>query len=324
MPGRVRQVRGNIVASGAGAAAVSAPVMVAAARAQLDAMQVADVRGARENFHVLSLLLPRRLRADFASLYAFCRTADDIADESGDPGVARDRLRRWRADLRASFAGRPRTAVFVALRETVRRHALPIEPFEQLLDAFEQDQVVTRYESWAQLIDYCGRSANPVGRLVLMVGGCRRDDAEAFAMSDATCTGLQLANHWQDVRRDVLDRDRIYLPREIAQAHGLSVERLATAVRDGSEAAVDGPVRETLRALVARTWPLFERGRRLPCRAPRDLRPTLALFTLGGEAVLRHIERGGFATHRRRPEVGRFTKLLILARGWAMSREHHA
>src|SRR5262249_22466811 len=154
-----------------------------------------------ENFPVLSFLLPRRLRQDFANVYAFCRTADDLADEGEDPAQRRVLLAAWRQELRQCFAGKPAHPYFVALQETVRRHALEIRPFEDLLDAFEQDQDVTRYESWDELLRYCERSANPVGRIVLAL--CDQLDEERAALSDQTCTALQLVNFWQDVRRDI-------------------------------------------------------------------------------------------------------------------------
>jgi squalene synthase HpnC len=178
-----------------------------------------------ENFSVLSSLVPRELRDDFAAVYAYCRWSDDLADETGADDAARARsealLAWWRGELERCFAdpagyGEQPGAhpVFTALAQTVRRHGLPAAPFHHLLDAFVQDQRVTRYQTWDELLGYCRGSANPVGRIVLHLGGYpdTPENAERYAMSDAICTALQLTNFWQDVRRDLLERDRVYMP----------------------------------------------------------------------------------------------------------------
>jgi hypothetical protein len=160
-----------------------------------------------ENFTVASALLPRRLVPHFHAVYAYCRWADDLADEARSPEL----LGWWRSELLAMYAGQPRHPVMVALRGTVMRFAIPPGPFLSLLTAFEQDQWVTEYGSFADLLGYCRNSANPVGHLVLYLFGCFTPDRAA--LSDEVCTGLQLANFWQDVGRD-LDIGRVYLPRE--------------------------------------------------------------------------------------------------------------
>ncbi len=180
--------------------------------------------GRYENFSVLSAVVPADLRDDFAAVYAFCRWADDLGDEIGDPQRSLNLLAWWRRELQQCFDGQPRHPVFMALRPVIERHELPMQPFDDLIRAFEQDQTVDRYETWEQLIAYCQLSANPVGRLVLMICGEQRDE-DSFANSDATCTALQLTNHWQDVRRDVLERERLYIPREM----------IAESLRDGFE-----------------------------------------------------------------------------------------
>ena len=277
--------------------------------------------GARENFHVLSILLPPRLREDFANLYAFCRAADDLADESGDTATALALLAEWRAELRACFAGRPRHPVFVALRETISRHDLPAEPFDHLLDAFEQDQRVARYANWPQLLDYCRCSANPVGRLVLMVCGYR--DATRMALADRTCTALQLTNFWQDVRDDYLTRRRIYVPADVAASHALDVNALGEAMsRNRFSAELDHAYRETIRDLTERTQAYFTEGRALLPMLSPDVRGHIRLFTLGGEAVLKKIANASFGTHRKRPALRRFEKLALLVNAWAKSLEH--
>ncbi|MEO0514926.1 MAG: squalene synthase HpnC [Planctomycetota bacterium] len=291
-------------------------------------------RANRENFSVASRLLPRDLREDFHAVYAFCRWADDLGDAPGiaeDPERALDLLGWWREELAACFAGRPRHPVFVALAPTIDKHDLPQRPFADLIDAFVQDQTVNRYESWTQLLDYCTRSANPVGRLVLMMYGQR--DEPSFELSDATCTALQLTNFWQDVRRDILNRNRVYLPADIAAAHGLDLEamvrltRLDEAVRCRScapgtvQAQTESGLgelmpayRATLHAVVQKTWPMFAEGRELWPRVDRRFRGDLKLFTLGGEAVLRKIERQRYDTWTRRPVVGKLTKARLLLR----------
>ena len=284
-----------------------------------DAARYAEgvARRGRENFHVLSRLLPRHLRGDVANLYAYCRWADDLADEAGDAARSVELLAWWRRELRRCYAGAPRHPVFVALAGTIGRHRLPREPFEDLLDAFEQDQRRSRYETWDDLLDYCRRSANPVGRLYLMICGYRDDTR--FDLSDQTCTALQLVNFWQDVRRDVLDRDRVYLPRDAAAAHGLATAELAAAVKSGDGAAcgrVDAAFRRTVRDLVGRTRPLFVRGRELlPLLDPAVRRPVF-LFTLGGEAILRKVVGADYSTHRHRPRLNRMEKAALLARAW--------
>src|SRR4051812_37744883 len=147
-----------------------------------------------ENFHVVSFLLPKRLHQDFYNVYSFCRWADDLGDEIGDTGDSLRLLAWWREQLQAMYGGSASHPVFVALADTVERHHLPIEPFDDLIKAFEQDQTITRYRDWDGVLEYCRYSANPVGRLLLMLCGYR--DQMRFELSDATCTALQLANHW--------------------------------------------------------------------------------------------------------------------------------
>jgi len=153
-----------------------------------------------ENFHVVSWLLPKRLHQDFYNVYSYCRWADDLGDEMGDTAESLRLLAWWRENLLAMYAGRATHPVFVALQGTVARYSIPQRPFEDLIDAFVQDQTVTRYRNWDELFGYCRGSANPVGRLVLYL--CGYSDAERQRLSDATCTALQLANFWQDVTVD--------------------------------------------------------------------------------------------------------------------------
>lgn len=289
---------------------------------------------------MLSWLLPRRLRGDFAAVYAFCRWSDDLADDAESPEAALEALREWRVQLEACLADRLSNdahPIFRALRHTITRHDLPGSPFHDLLDAFEMDQRITRYDTYDQLLGYCRLSANPVGRLVLMLGGYRDtpDHQQRFAYADATCTALQLINHVQDVRRDVLERDRVYLPQDVAMQHGLDVEHLARMIQSDAQAHPPGEAecsacvtgsaglsalapayRATLADLCDRIETLFAEGRKLwPMLDPASgiVRPVQA-FTLGGEAVLRRVRQMNFDTPRRRPRLSKATKAGLLFR----------
>src|SRR5882757_8555683 len=167
-----------------------------------------------ENFHVVSFLLPKRLHQDFYNVYSYCRWADDLADEIADKAESLRLLAWWRSELDAMYAGRATHPVFAALGPTVERYGIPRQPFSDLLDAFVQDQTVTRYANWEELFGYCRNSANPVGRLVLYL--CGYSDPQRQRLSDATCTALQLANFWQDVTVD-LQKDRVYIPLDVMQ-----------------------------------------------------------------------------------------------------------
>jgi len=295
-----------------------------------------------ENFTVVSWLLPRRLREDFRNVYAFCRWADDLGDETGDREQSLKLLAWWRREIDACYADEPRHPVFVALHRTIRTHDIPRKPFDDLVDAFVQDQTVTRYPTWEQVLDYCTRSADPVGRLVLYLCGYR--DEQRQKLSDATCTALQLANFWQDVRRDVVERDRVYIPQDVASRHGLDVALMARAIQIDHEAgprcgscgtsrqvpaagmnALLPAYRGTIRELVKRTWPLFEQGRALWPLVSRDVRVDIKLFTLGGESILRMIRRLNYNTLTTRPSLSKGAKAALMLRavagkltgGWA-------
>lgn len=264
--------------------------------------------GHYENFTVATLLVPQRLRQHLANVYTFARWADDLADEAESPAAAAVALADWRGELEACFAGRPRHPVFIALAETITTTGLAIEPFADLIDAFEQDQCTTRYATRGQLLDYCRRSADPVGRIVLALEGCR--DPELVRMSDAICSGLQLVNFWQDITRDRL-AGRIYLPAEDMARHGVDEAQLA--------AELAGPqVQSLLADEVAWARERFAAGAPLVTAAPRVLRPAISMFLAGGRAVADAIERAGYDTLSRRPTIGRLTKLRLAARAaWA-------
>ena len=255
-----------------------------------------------ENFHVVSFLLPKRLHQDFYNVYAFCRWADDLGDEIGDTRESLRLLAWWRNELQAMYAARASHPVFVALRETAARHELPMALFDDLIKAFEHDQTVTRYSNFEELFQYCRYSANPVGRLVL--GLCGYRDEERSALSDASCTALQLANFWQDVIVD-LDKDRVYLPLDVLDRHGYSVEALfARRFNDGFR----GAMKEAIG--VARE--LFWRGLPLADQVDRRLAIDLELFSRGGLKILEKIERQDCNVLRARPAISKVERVTLL------------
>ena len=260
-----------------------------------------------ENFHVASWLLPARLHQHFYNVYAYCRWADDLGDEIPDPARAVRLLDEWDRELAECYAGRPSHPVFIALLPTIRAFDIPAQPFSDLLIAFRHDQVVKRYESWEQVLDYCRYSANPVGRLVLYLCGYR--DAGRQRLSDATCTALQLANFWQDVSRD-LDKGRIYIPQDAIRRHGLSPQDIEARHFDERYVAL-------MKELIARTRELFAEGAPLVSRVDAHLCVDLDLFGRGGLAVLDAIEAQGYNTLARRPAIGAATRARLLARAAA-------
>ncbi|HUZ68389.1 MAG TPA: squalene/phytoene synthase family protein [Candidatus Saccharimonadales bacterium] len=241
-----------------------------------------------ENFTVASRLSPRSLRRDLTRVYAFCRYTDDLGDESGDRAVATRRLRRWRDEVRESFEHDERThPVLVALADTVDHHAIEEQAFLDLIDANVQDQRVDRYEDWAELRAYCARSAAPVGRMVLRL--FHIDTPVAASLSDDVCIGLQLANFAQDVSVDAR-LGRTYLLQRDIREHG-----------------VDGATR----LLCERARDLLASGRSLERLAPSRLRVQLALYRLGGEAILDAVAARGYRTSSRRPVVDRAARVRI-------------
>ena len=255
--------------------------------------------GHYENFSVVSLLLPRHLRQDFCNIYAFCRVADDLGDETGDRDLSLKLLADFRQQTLDCFAGQTDTAIFVALSQTIERYQLPIQPFLDLIDAFEQDQRVPRYQTFDQVLDYCRRSANPVGRLVLYLCGYR--DEQRQELSDQTCSALQLANFWQDVRRDIVDRDRIYIPAESMEKFGVSEEQIKTGRSDEN-------FRALIRFEVDRTAAMFDRGAALLPLVRPAVRMQISLFGRGGRAVLSAIRRQNYDTLSHRPSLSRWQK----------------
>ncbi|MBI4371659.1 MAG: squalene synthase HpnC [Elusimicrobia bacterium] len=257
-----------------------------------------------ENFPVASRLLARRLRRHVAVLYAFARIADDISDEPEHEGARRERLLDWRAQLAEVGRLPPRHPVFLALGRTLQELDIPKQPFDDLLSAFLQDVEKRRYATFAELLDYCRRSADPVGRIVLMIHG--RRDAELFRLSDAVCTALQLANFWQDVSVD-LRKDRIYIPEEDFAAHGYSEADLRMGV-------CNERFKNLMKFQVSRTRALFEEGRALPARLRWPLSLEIRLTWLGGVRILKLIRRLDFDTLRTRPALTKLDWIPLIAR----------
>jgi squalene synthase HpnC len=257
-----------------------------------------------ENFSVATWFLPERLRQHFFNIYAYCRISDDLGDEVGDPGAALQLLDQWEAELNACYSGNPRHPVFVALAETIRKFDIPKQTFVDLLMAFRQDQTVTRYPTFDDLLGYCHYSANPVGHLVLYV--CGYGDAERQALSDFTCTALQLANFWQDVSVDYA-KARIYLPLEDLQRFSVSEADIASQRNTAAFC-------QMMRFQVERARDWFRQGLPLAEKVDRVLAIDIELFTRGGQEILNAIERQDYKVLGRRPVISKSRKLALLAR----------
>jgi squalene synthase HpnC len=261
--------------------------------------------GHYENFPVASLLLPAPLREPVETIYRFARTADDFADEGWDPPGARlEKLGAYRAKLVSIAAGEtPEQPLFRDLAGVIRAYGLPIALFQDLLDAFAQDVTKKRYADYAQVLDYCRRSANPIGRLLLHL--FKRTTESNLAQSDAICTALQLVNFWQDIDIDFVNDDRIYLPRDEMVWHGVSQLHLL-------EKTCDGAWRSLLKLQVDRTRELMlagaPLGRALPGRIGLEIRATVQ----GGLRILDKIEAAGYDVFRRRPVLRAFDWPLLL------------
>jgi squalene synthase HpnC len=255
-----------------------------------------------ENFQVVSFLLPKRLHQDFYNVYAFCRWADDLGDETGDTKQSLRLLKWWRGELHAMSTGAVSHPVFVALKGTAAQYQLPQSLFDDLITAFEQDQTVTRYANFEALFHYCRYSANPVGRLVL--GLCGYRDAERQALSDATCTALQLANFWQDVIVD-LEKDRVYLPLDLLAKHGYTVEALF-------QKRFDAKFRAAMKEAVGVANELFLKGLPLAGQVDRRLAIDLELFSRGGMKVLEKIEKQDYNVLAARPAVTKMERVALL------------
>jgi squalene synthase HpnC len=258
-----------------------------------------------ENFPVAFLLLPRDLRADMQAIYAFCRGVDDIGDEASASTTAPERLAALDAfeiDLHRCWDGDPHDPRLQALAETIRRHRMDPDPFLRLIEANRLDQRQSRWETFGDLIRYCNHSATPVGRLVLEVLG--QPSASRIGLSDHTCIGLQLVNFWQDIRRDLDERDRIYLPAE-------DMARFGVAEADLREPRANDRVRKLVAFEVARARAELVAGaplwRLVPWRARLDIR----MFSAGGLALCNAIARQDYDTLSHRPAPGRIGRARI-------------
>ncbi len=255
-----------------------------------------------ENFPLVSWLLPRELHQHFYNVYAYCRWADDLGDEVGDCARSLELLGWWRQELDRCYAGETSHPVFVALQPTIAEFAIPRQPFADLISAFEQDQHVREYDTFDQLRDYCRRSADPVGRIVLHLG--RQFNEPNAAWSDSICTGLQLANFWQDVARDY-DIGRIYLPRE-------DYERFGYRRTDFDQRLESPEFLELMRFQVDRARDRLRAGLPLIERLPGRLQVDIDLFAHGGLKILQRIEAIGFCVWQQRPKVTKTDALSLL------------
>ncbi len=279
--------------------ATAAPVSSSAPE-RADAWCRAFGRAHAENFTVVSWFLPRRLRRHFFALYAFCRTTDDLGDEAEGDRITL--LDAHEAALRACYDGRRDQPLFVALGRTIDECAIPADPFLRLIEANRIDQRVSSFETYDDLLSYCHYSATPVGEMVLHVLG--HHDERRRQLSDAICTGLQLANFWQDVSVD-LRKGRVYIPRADMAKYGCRMEDLHREFATAN-------VRALIRFEVKRAQDLFEYGAELEQLVDGIARLDIALFRRGGEAVLQAIERAGFDVLSRRPLVTRATKTKLM------------
>jgi squalene synthase HpnC len=255
-----------------------------------------------ENFHVVSFLLPRHLHQDFYNVYSYCRWADDLGDEIGDVQESLRLLEWWSTELDRMYAGEAQHPVFVALAGTVKKYGIPRQPFADLVRAFIQDQTVTRYADWAGVLDYCVYSANPVGRLVLYL--CGYSDPERQRLSDATCTGLQLANFWQDVTVDQ-GKDRVYLPLDLLARYNYTVEEMFAR-------KFDERFRAVMREAVEKARGFFLTGLPLARMVNRRLSVDLELFSAGGMCVLDKIEKQNYDVLSRRPSISKLERVGLL------------
>ncbi|HLF19940.1 MAG TPA: squalene synthase HpnC [Bacteroidota bacterium] len=255
-----------------------------------------------ENFPVASMFIPKDRRKYICALYAFARTADDFADEPGlTPAERVESLNSWEERLNECVSGNAHDPVFIALAETVDRFQIPVELFRNLLQAFRQDVTVHRYETFDDVLQYCRNSANPVGRLVLLLFNYRSDTM--FHLSDSICTALQLTNFWQDIRIDV-DRDRVYLPREDMREFGCGEEELLSK-------KFTPQFRHLLSFEVDRTRNLFIQGKPLLSDVGKDLSLELRMTWSGGMRLLEKIEQIDFDVFRARPTLTFADKLRL-------------
>jgi len=257
-----------------------------------------------ENFPVLTWFVPRELRPHFAHVYAYCRWSDDLADELGDRETSLRLLGWWRGELLSCYGGTPKHPITIALQETIRGYSIPKEPFVDLLEAFSRDQTQVRYERFDDLLSYCRKSADPVGRLVLYLA--RRAEEQLFGWSDSICTGLQLANFWQDVTVD-WRKGRVYFPQD-------DLRRFGVAEDDIARGKATDEFRALMRFEVERAENMLEAGRPLAREMPGRLKLVIALFIEGGLGILRKIRRRDFDVLSARPKLTKGSYVGIVSR----------
>ena len=272
-----------------------------------------------ENFTVVSWFLPRELRAPMFAVYAFCRFTDNVGDDVvATPGQRLERLNGWQADLERAFDGsRPQHPIHVALQHVAESKPLTVDPFRRLIEANRLDQQRSRYDTFQDVLAYCDLSANPVGEMVLGLWDIDTSTDEGryrLEFSNATCTALQLSNHWQDVRRDWLDAGRLYLPLEDLRDFDLSEDEIERGIREGQ---CPDAFREMMQFQVDRAEAHFRMGERLLEEVPPELAIDLRLFTDGGRAVLRAIEGQNYDTLTKRPRVGKVRRAWLALRAFA-------
>jgi hydroxysqualene synthase len=264
-----------------------------------------------ENFPVGSYLIPKKLRPHVHNLYAFARVADDFADEPRyTDSVRMALLENWEAQLYQCFWRQPQHPVFIALKETIKRFDLPINLFQDLLMAFKMDVVKKRYPAFSDVLDYCRHSANPIGRLVLLLFGYRQDGLHS--LSDSICTALQITNFWQDLMID-LDKGRIYIPKEDLQRFGYSVEELLARVYNDA-------FKNLMRFEIGRTRDLFAQGQPLCSRVGRDLRFELHLICQGGQQILHLLEMQDYNIFSHRPVLTPRSWIWLTVKAFIKSR----
>ena len=263
----------------------------------------------QENFTVVSWFLPRELRGPMFAVYAFCRYTDDLGDEAAGDRLAL--LDEWEVELRAAFEGTPTHPITAALADVAQSKPLEPEPFLRLIEANRLDQTKSRYADFQELLGYCRLSANPVGEMVLALWEITDD--ERRRLSDATCTALQLANHWQDVRRD-WEAGRLYLPLDELRRFGLGEDDIAEQIAAGR---ADRSFRELMRFQVDRAEAYFRLGDALVGLVPRELAVDLRLFSDGGRAALRATEQQGYDVLAARPRVSSARRVWLALRAAA-------
>lgn len=263
-----------------------------------------------ENFTVASFLLPRQVRQDFYPVYSFCRWADDLGDESPDNQTALAALDDWNSQLDDCYQGRAEHPIFIALKPIVEEYSIPKSLFADLISAFRLDQTQKEYDSREDLLDYCKLSANPVGRIVLHLA--QTTDEESLTLSDKICTGLQLANHWQDVARDKrrmtsngASDSRRYVPLNDMISCGYSLEEFQNEVYNPAFI-------EMMSRLCDWADSYFTEGSPLVSRVPRSFKTDIKLFVMGGQKIVEAIRRVDFNVWSNRPTISRWNKFRLL------------